>query len=157
MKFDKLIIIATITLASPLAFAGYAQPAPVQITVNEDLSGSASGDLLTARTSKAKIEDPETGKKYEPTSIGCGIKAFAPEYFGTTEVVWYGFCQATNDEGDYVNCFTENGDLLDAMKAVADRSYLRFDWNADAECTRIDVSTQSFYLEDGLKGNKAPD
>lgn len=154
MNHFKLFLIATMMVVSQLASAGYTQPAPVQVTLNGDGSGSASGDMVTARTDKTKIKDTETGEKYEPTSIGCGLKVFSPSYFATPEHYWYGFCQATNELGEGGSCFTEDRELLDALKSSAANTYLRFDWDVDGECTRIDVSTQSFYIGSEVKENK---
>jgi len=157
MEIRIILITTALMLASPLAFAGYAQPQPVLVTVNADGSVSASGDMLTARTSKAKIPDPVTGKNYEPELIGCVAYNLGPSVSGTGAVYSYGFCQATNTEGVQAICFTEDADLLDVLKIVSDRSYLSFHWDADGNCTYIRASTQSFYLDKDLHGNKVPD
>ena len=153
MKLIKIIMTLALAFASTFAFAGYVQPANVSIVTDVDGSGAASGDMLSARTSKATIIDGE-GNEYQPELIGCGVKTFSPLVTGADGVLWSGFCQAIDAAGVEVRCFTEDAGLLDAMKAVADRSWLRFTWDTNFECTAIFVSTQSFYLEDKLKGNQ---
>lgn len=119
-------------LFAPLLPAGFTQPAPVEVTINQDGSGSASGDMVTARFADNDVE-----------LIGCGIRAFfLPD--GTNYQT--GFCQARDaDEASGV-CYTDNAVLLDALKAGADYSFITFEWDENEECTRIGFSTQSFYI-----------
>lgn len=128
MNTLKAAMAAIAIVFSVSVFAGYTQPAPVVVTVNDDGSFSASGDMWTARSSKSDV-----------TSIGCGTKKFAG---GSSS----GFCQATNEDDEYIACFTADPHILDAINALNDSSYIRFDGDANGECTRIDVSSQSFYL-----------
>ena len=41
-------------------------------------------------------------------------------------------------------------DLLDAIKATADFSFVTFSWNEAGQCIRIGFSTQSFYIPEGV-------
>jgi len=127
MQIKKLLVIMALTIISITAYAGYAQPAPVTITDNGDGTFTASGDMWTARSSKSDF-----------TSIGCGTKKLTTDYS-------YGFCQATDEDDQYVSCWTEDAHVLDAISAVNDTSYIRFDADTNGECVRIDVSSQSFY------------
>ena len=76
MKSEKLLVITTLMLLTSAVFAGGVEPVPVQVIVNEDMSGTASGDMRSARVANNDID-----------IIGCGIKTFAD---GT----YFGFCQA---------------------------------------------------------------
>ena len=124
-----------------VAYAGLTQPAAVLV----DLDGmSAQGDQYTARTSKNDIE-----------LIGCGVTLIDD---GVNPPFTFGFCQATDSEGVEITCFTQNANLLDAMRATSAFAYISFSWQDDgfggAECTRLRYSTQSFYLPDfTTKGN----
>jgi len=127
MQIKKLLVIMALTIISITAYAGYAQPAPVTITDHGDGSFTASGDMWTARSAKSDF-----------TSIGCGTKKFSGDYS-------WGFCQATDEDDQYVNCWTGDAHLLDAISAVNDSSYIRFDVDTNGDCVRIDVSSQSLY------------
>ena len=80
--------------------------------------------------------------------MGCGIKWF--KNGGPPE---FGFCQAADSDDNYVVCSTSGKSLLDVMKAIGDYSYVRFDFDQKGECTRLDFSTQSFYLPENVEGN----
>jgi hypothetical protein len=143
MKIIKLAIVAISVAVASFAFAGLVQPAPVMITLNEDNSGFAQGDMLTARYSDNDVE-----------FIGCGtrtIEAGGPLFH-------FGFCQATDSEGNMAFCSTNDADLLTSMRATADYSFVTFGFNTDGVCTRIGFSTQSFYLPNKVqkksKGSK---
>jgi hypothetical protein len=138
MTLKTLLIITVLALASSLAFAGLTQPANVVVVQNDDGSGSASGDMVSARTSANDSE-----------FIGCGIKGFQGGGAGQ-----FGFCQAADSNDNFIVCFTTNAHLLDTMKGVADYSFVRFDVNTKGNCTRIDFSTQSFYLPSNVTGNQ---
>ena len=127
-------ILPALLLLSVAVSAGYTQPVPVEI----DFDGQfAHGDLSSARHSDNEFEH-----------IGCGIRVF--ETGVGDEVTYYGFCQARLEEEVNVVCTTFNKNLLNAIKAISDHSYVTFSWSDDGTgnltCTRIGNSTQSFYL-----------
>ena len=136
MRLGKIFWIGTLTLFSAAAFAGLAQPAPILITQNADGSGNAQGDMLTARNADNDVE-----------FIGCGTRTIDT---GTGSFS-FGFCQAANAAEEMAFCSTSNADLLDAVKAVSDYSFLTFGFDESGECTRIGSSTQSFYLPEKLE------
>jgi hypothetical protein len=136
----KLISISMLAVVSSLAFAGAVQTANVSVVINPDGSGTASGDMVTARTSDNEFD-----------LIGCGIKGFKSG--GPSE---YGFCQAADSDDIYVTCGTTQKSLLDVMKAIGDYSYVRFDFDKNGQCTRLDFSTQSLYLPENVEGNPVP-
>jgi len=140
MKTRHLVAaLSSLALTSVSALAGEVQPAPV--TIDWD-NMNARGDMLTARESD------------DPTAlIGCGVRHFDVGG-GSYE---FGFCQA-KVAGEAITCFTENPGLLQAVHSLGDYSYIQFSWDevpnlADAVCTRIGSSTQSFYLPK-TKSNK---
>ena len=99
------------------------------VEIFEDGSGTARGSMYHVRNSPNDVE-----------VLGCGTKTFknnAPRW---------GFCQAADSDDEYVSCETTKPEMLDQIRAIADYSYVRFDFDENFECTRIDVSTQSFYL-----------
>ena len=136
-KIEQIAMAATLVFLSSWALAGAVQPAPVVVILDPDGSGSAFGDMVTARFSDNDVE-----------FIGCGIRAFDT---GPGGVFQFGFCQATDADEQAVFCSTQNVDLLEAMKATADYSFLTFSFDADGACTRVGFSTQSFYLPDRIQ------
>jgi len=123
-----------LTFFSAAAMAGYQQPAPV----NVDLDGRfAAGDMQTAASDKN-----------DAVFIGCGTRNYDDGVGGTLK---FAFCQAEDAEGDSAVCSTFNPDLVEAVRAVSDFSYVSFAWSDDGSgnltCTSIGLSTQSFYLE----------
>lgn len=132
MKIRQLAGILLLAFFSSLAIAGMTQPAPIAVTLNGDGSGSAIGDMVTARYSENDIE-----------FIGCGIRVYDDGAGGTFH---YGFCQASDSAENRAFCTTQRSDILDVMKATSDYSFITFAWNTAGECTQIGFSTQSFYL-----------
>lgn len=140
MKIFKSLIVVPLAVVSINAFGGAQQPAPVQIFETDGFH-SASGDLWTARSDEN-----------DDVFIGCGVKHFSGDFS-------FGFCQAGDGNGRTIVCFTEDTQLLEAIYAINDSSYIRFtlaDYteypevdgvvSGEGECSRIDVSSQSFYL-----------
>ena len=131
MKIKQLLITFGFTILSFNVFAGLSQPAEVIVDTENRF---AQGDMRTARSADNEF-----------AYIGCGIRKIT---ISPTETFSFGFCQAnvgeTEDGG--VTCFTENAELLSAMHAVSDYSFITFSWDENDECTRIGNSTQSFYL-----------
>jgi hypothetical protein len=131
MKMKQMISIVGLLLGSAAAMAGRVQPAPVEVTMNEDGSGYAWGDLVTARYSENDFE-----------VIGCGVRRFADG----DDVTLLGFCQATSADNVRVACFTDDPRLIDSLASLNVYSYISFSWDADQACTSIGNSTNSFYL-----------
>lgn len=131
MKTKHVISAAALALVSTVASAGLYQPRPVTL----DIPGRfADGDMLTARDSLNPGD-----------FIGCGVRSLSSGYS-------WGFCQAgfSQTEGEFFTCVTEDPNLLDAIKALDDFSYIVFRWDneVDGNCTFIGNSTQSFYVPD---------
>lgn len=127
----ELMAIGLLALSSSIAMAGKVQPAPVVVFVNPDGSGQANGSMATARASANDVE-----------YIGCGVRKFATGAGAFTT----GFCQASDAAGVAGFCSTENAELLDVVENIADHSFITFGWDAEGQCTRIGISTQSLYL-----------
>lgn len=130
-----LAVGGAIAVAMGSAYAGFAQPAPVDV----DLAGGvALGDQLSARID----DDPDV-------FIGCGTRTIRT---GGGTLVRTGFCQARDAADDQVLCFTTDGDLVSAMQALSDFAFITFSFVDDGdggfECRRVGSSTQSFYLFD---------
>ena len=129
MNTKFLILFATLMAVAGSLWAGYVQPAPVIIDMDNQF---AQGDMLSARNSANDRE-----------FIGCGVRAFDD---GAGGALYLGFCQAGLVEGESVVCNTDNKALLDGIQHIADSSFVTFSWNENGICTRIGSSTQSFYL-----------
>lgn len=138
MKTKYLIAASALLLSVSVALAGYVQPAPVEVTVNADGSGSALGDMVSARFSDNDVEH-----------IGCGIRISS---LGSGDYFRWGFCQARDSEGVQGFCSTEDPEILDIMKATSDYSFITFAWDENEECTQIGFSTQSFYIPQHTNG-----
>lgn len=134
MNKKSFWILPAMLLLSISVYAGYTAPVPVEIDFD---SQYARGDMSTARHSDNELEH-----------IGCGIRV--GETGVDDEVAYSGFCQARLAEDSNVVCFTTNKNLLNAIKAISDHSFVTFSWSDDGTgnltCTRIGNSTQSFYL-----------
>jgi hypothetical protein len=124
--------ITTTALLGGGAYAGYVQPAAVDVDL---VNQFAQGDQLTARTADNDLD-----------LIGCGIRVVDVD--GST--FEWGFCQAQDSEGDQITCFTESPVLLERIRGLSTYSFITFSWQVNApfgeECIRVGFSTQSFYL-----------
>lgn len=132
MKTRNLTVLITAILFSLTATAGQVNTERVTVTPNADGSGTAAGTLSAARFSRNTVE-----------FIGCGFRMFNNTTGGLTR---WGFCQANNSAGTHVICMIEDSDLLNAIATISDYSFVNFNWNAAGTCTRIGISTQSFYI-----------
>jgi hypothetical protein len=128
MKTKHVISAAALILVSSVASAGKYSP---QELIFDMTNRTASGDMLTVRNSLNPLE-----------FIGCGVRHLS----GLT----WGFCQAgiSEVEGEFFTCYTEDPNLLEAIKALDDFSWITFRWDVDGNCAYIGNSTQSFYLPD---------
>jgi hypothetical protein len=133
MKTKHLLSIVPLALLAGVVYAGLEQPALVAVDL---VNMAANGDQHTARTSAGDTE-----------LIGCGSRSIDD---GTGNAFRFGFCQATDADGDTITCFTQDAELLNEMRANSDYAFITFGWQDDgsggAECTRVGYSTQSFYL-----------
>jgi hypothetical protein len=135
MNIKHTLAASVLLTVGSVASAGYVQPAPVTISFTDSV---ASGDMWTARTS----DNPSA-------FIGCGVRY---EATGLT----LAFCQAgvgPDEATQQIRCRTDNPLLADAIKAISAFSYISFSWDGAGNCTRIGVSSQSFYLPE-LKSKK---
>jgi hypothetical protein len=128
-------------LLSTSAYAGTTLPQPVDVDLE---NMRASGDLVTARTTKGKA-----------TYIGCGTRNTE----GADGMLFsWAFCQARDKEEEQVTCFTFNSDLVKTIREINDSSWVTFSWTDDGEgtltCSRMGFSTQSFYLGKHVKKNR---
>ena len=151
MKTRKFWLLPALALSAATAYAGYIQPNPVSIDVFED-SGSARGDMITARNSDNDFE-----------FIGCGVRKYD---LGNGEYYSWGFCQAQVEEDTSYVCETEDEELMEGMNALATASYISFSWVEEEafdfegnpftylRCIGIGSSTQSFYLSADKEANK---
>ena len=125
-----------------VAFAGLKQPAPVLVDL---VNMGAQGDQVTARIAADDV-----------SFIGCGFSIIDD---GVIPPFEFGFCQAGDSEENQITCFTQNANLIDAIKATSAFAFITFSWQDDgsggADCTRVGSSTQSFYLPNfTTKGKK---
>ena len=144
MKLKLGIAYAAAALVSAPAFAGFTQPAIVQVDLD---ARTATGDIISARDAK----DPDV-------FIGCGTRNFDD---GAGGVFNFAFCQAEDADGDSVVCNTTNPELVRTIREINDSSFITFGWDDDGAgnltCTSMGFSTQSFYQDkhtmDNVKGN----
>ena len=159
--FNKAVF-ACLFLFSSHAFAGLFNDVPVQIfyTNNDpnDTHVAAYGSFNSARYSANDVEQ-----------IGCGVRR-ASEEAGQPS---FGFCQATNAEGASYSCGTFDLELMDALSAASNNSFVLFfarpfdPANPDEigflqdrrgfqqYCTVVQVSTQSMYIFDAKAAEKS--
>ncbi len=141
MKIRYLLSIAILMLLAAVASAGLKQPAPVTVDL---VNMIALGDQNTARIARNDLD-----------FIGCGIRVFDDGVNSFS----FGFCQAGDSEENQIACFTQNANLLDAIKATSAFAFITFSWQdggfGGTECIRVGSSTQSFYLPNfKTKGKK---
>lgn len=139
MQMKKVVAVTLLALGSATAFAGLVQPAPVVVTLNPDGSGTAFGDMATARFSDNDVE-----------FIGCGVRRIS----GPGGPILFAFCQATTADEVAGFCETEDPVLVESIDGLSDYSFITFGWNADGTCRAIGFSTQSFYIPDHGKTKK---
>jgi hypothetical protein len=132
MKLKRLMAVGVLALGSSAALAGLVTDQPVVVTLNGDGSGSANGNMVTARFSKNEVE-----------FIGCGLRRIDD---GAGGVILFAFCQAADAANVQGFCMTENPDLIASIGDQDDFSFITFAWNAAGECRSIGNSTQSFYI-----------
>lgn len=115
------------------AHAGLYQPAEVNVDLTTNF---AEGDQWSGRTDA----DNEV-------YIGCGVRRISD---GAGGVFYFSFCQAQDADGELAFCNSSDPELVQAIDAFSDFSYITFSWEenefGDGICTRIGHSTQSFYL-----------
>lgn len=140
-KILTLLALAGAAAAMPLtAQGGAVNPVPVQVDLD---AGTALGDMLSARDAK----DDEV-------FIGCGTRNFdfGGSFFSQA------FCQALDEDGDRVTCFTQNPDLVKTIREINDGSFITFRFEDNGfggfDCTAMGFSTQSFYMDKHAKGNQ---
>jgi hypothetical protein len=136
MNIREIVTIAGLVLLSATAVAGRVQPVPVQIDLFGDGSGRVIGNMTTARYSENDVE-----------FIGCGTR-------NSGDGFQFAFCQASDAEANAVFCSTENPELVAAVRAIADQSFIIFRFDAVGECTFMGFSTQSYYLPRGDQEDK---
>lgn len=123
-------------MCASTALAGLYQPAPLTVDLDNRI---ATGDMASV-----------SGSKDNTAFIGCGTRRTSLPDFGID--FRFGFCQAGDDLGNQITCFTEDPALLDEMRAGNDGSFITFSWDWDVEpggsctLTRVGFSTQSFYI-----------
>lgn len=132
MKKSKIFAGLLMALIGGVAMAGLQFSFPVEVELNPDGSGSARGNMATARYSDNDVDQ-----------IGCGVRSNFDEEFGFSE---WGFCQAVDAEDEGAFCFTYNPDLINTLNAMSDQSYITFRFNEFGACTDIGFSSQSQYL-----------
>lgn len=131
----SIILLAVLGAFSAFAFAGYLQPAPVEIVMNPDGSGMASGDMVSARFADDDV-----------TNIGCGTRTY--NYGSPGYPANWTFCQARDANGVQAFCSVQDSDLMKGIASIGDYSFIVFSWNADGECIHMGASTQSMYMPD---------
>ncbi len=131
MRYRKILKTIALVLVSPLAFGGAVVDAPVEVDTE---LGSAFGVMTSARYSDNDVE-----------YIGCGVRYNDD---GAGGVFAFGFCQAADAAGVSLFCGTFNLELIEAIRSIADHSFIIFGVDEVGDCTRIGNSTQSFYLPD---------
>ena len=129
MSAFRTAILTIAFIFSISAFVGYTQSVEVEVVVNPDGSFSAKGDMWTARSANNDV-----------ALIGCGVMKF------TDATNNWGFCQAVDENDQFVVCYTQDQAMLDAISVLSDSSYIAFDGDSGGWCTRIAVSSQSMYV-----------
>lgn len=133
---QKTIMVIALSLLAPMALAGSVQPVPVEVDLENNF---AAGNMVTARFSNNDVE-----------FIGCGVRYIDT---GVGSTFTFGFCQATDADGEALFCQTLDSPLIEAIKSISAFSFITFSANPETgDCTRIGNSTQSFYIPKGVKG-----
>jgi hypothetical protein len=140
-KTKSLLLSGAMLLLSTIVFAGAVIDAPTELTLNDDGSGFALGNMVDARFAANDVE-----------LIGCGVRAVDD---GSGFPFEFGFCSVRVADGSVEGlagfCTTTSPVLIDKMNAASDYSFITFAWNANGECTNVGFSTQSFYIPENKK------
>lgn len=132
MKFVQLFLVAALMVFSAPTLAGDTASVELEVVVNADLSGTASGDMTTVRFSDNEFEE-----------IGCATRHFD---FGYGSEFSIALCRATDANGVRYFCQSENPLFVDAINAIVENSFVTFSWDANGQCTRMGFSTRSLYI-----------
>ena len=139
MKLIQSAFLAGALVFSFSAFSGEIASFSVFIDLE---NGYAEGDMFTARSSENSLEN-----------IGCGRRIADFEIIPGTGLTDYAFCQATNSEGQYVQCFTTDPAKMEVIATASAYSYLLFAFDPSTpiaeniyDCKAIWISHQSRYL-----------
>ena len=132
MKISYLVAVLLLSLMSTIAVAGLSHNRTVEILFAEDGSGQATGAMAAARYSDNEIE-----------YIGCGTRNFVNPDWTLFE---FAFCQAGDSAGTEAFCSTTNSELVRAVRAISDSSWLLLRWTPEGECQGIGISGNSFHL-----------
>jgi hypothetical protein len=125
------VIAAIAALYAAQGMAGAASDVPVVVDLVER---SAQGAQTSARFADNEIE-----------LIGCGARVTSD---GVNPVFKFGFCQATDADGDNIVCSTFDPELVAAIGSISNYGFISFSWNENNECLSVRNSTQSFYIPD---------
>ena len=126
----KFFLAAILTFFTSTAFAGLYMPESVSVDLDNRL---AKGDMWSARYDRN-----------DDVFIGCGIYTL-DDLYGSYAA--FAFCQAQNSDGLMAFCATQNEGLIEAIRALVDRSSITFRWDENDQCTDIGTSTQSYFLD----------
>lgn len=135
MKSRRILTTAILGLFSSVVVAGSVNDVPVEVLLNGDGSGSAFGNMTSARFSDNDVE-----------YIGCGTRTIDA---GDGSLFEFAFCQAGNAVEDEAFCSTENPELVATIRSISAYSFISFSFDGVGECTSIGLSTQSFYIPSG--------
>ena len=116
------------------AWAGAKATYSVSLSFGSSGGGLAAGPLGSVRNSASTVEH-----------IGCMVAATGASSGGTE----FGYCSASDTNGTFVSCYTQDPKLVNAMRAIKGDSKLQFDWNAAGDCTAVVVEESSSFAPKG--------
>jgi hypothetical protein len=135
MILRKASLVLVCALFTSITTAGTLVKVPVTI---DRTQLRADGNMTSARFSSNEFE-----------RIGCGVRTL--DYNDGVSIIEYGFCFARTSEEESIMCTTESPNLIRAIRALNDYSYIVFRWGNDEECRYVGSSTQSIYIPGKLK------
>jgi hypothetical protein len=129
MKRSLLVGLLATVFVVQLADAGMKTPVPLEV----DVAGRwASGSFADTRANPTTYE-----------TLGCGLYSY-PGYTVAYCSAHKGYTPETGYQSGY--CYTTDPAMVDTIKAIANDSWVRFEWNANyGECTLIQVESSSSY------------
>jgi hypothetical protein len=125
VKIRRMLLAMTILFAAGTALAGARWTTTIYVNKASDGSGSASGDVYSARQ--------------QPGYVYVGCYVIHSSGTGT------GICQAT-DGTNSVYCYSTDESMMNTMRNSPEMSgYISFQWNSGRVCTYLYIDKNSAY------------
>ncbi|MCP4134119.1 MAG: hypothetical protein GY754_24315 [bacterium] len=125
----KLLVLVFLFAAAGVLFAGYSAISPVEVQYYSTANGMGygKGSMSSAKNTPNNVE-----------YIGCFTEAFH-----RNSASYRVYCGALDASGRYVKAWSFNQLYIDIVKTMTAHSYIYFEFNGNAEITRLKIENFS--------------